>query len=53
MKFGPFPLWIISPFTGVQLWSYYVNASAFPGFAVEFHPETDPPMRFGSWDSLT
>jgi len=37
MKFGPFPLLIISPFAGVQLWSYYfvVNPSGLPALAIE------------------
>jgi hypothetical protein len=34
MKIGPFYLWVISPFAGVQLWTYrcVLNAS---GMAVE------------------
>jgi hypothetical protein len=37
MKIGPFAFWIISPFAGVQLWTYYlvVNASGLPAIAVE------------------
>jgi hypothetical protein len=37
MNFGPFPFWVISPFAGVQLWTYYCvfNASGLPLLAVE------------------
>jgi hypothetical protein len=37
MKIGPFPFWVISPFAGVQLWTYYCvfNASGLPLLAVE------------------
>ena len=32
MKIGPFYFWVISPFAGVQLWTYYcvLNASGLP-----------------------
>jgi hypothetical protein len=37
MKIGPFAFWVISPFSGVQLWTYYcvLNASGLPTIAVE------------------
>jgi len=37
MKIGPFAFWVISPFAGVQLWTYYcvLNASGLPAIAVE------------------
>ena len=37
MKIGPFAFWVISPFAGVQLWTYYcvLNASSLPAIAVE------------------
>ena len=37
MKIGPFAFWVISPFGGVQLWTYYcvLNASGLPVIAVE------------------
>jgi len=37
MKIGPFPFWVISPFAGAQLWTYYcvLNASSLPAIAVE------------------
>jgi hypothetical protein len=37
MKIGPFAFWVISPFGGVQLWTYYciLNASGLPAIAVE------------------
>jgi hypothetical protein len=37
MKIGPFSFWVISPFAGVQLWSYYcvLNPSGLPAIAIE------------------
>ncbi|HWS97352.1 MAG TPA: hypothetical protein VN620_12875, partial [Candidatus Methylomirabilis sp.] len=37
MKIGPFAFWVISPFAGVQLRTYYcvLNASGLPAIAVE------------------
>jgi hypothetical protein len=37
MKIGPFPFWVISPFTGVQLWTCYcvLNAGGLPALVVE------------------
>jgi len=37
MKIGPFYFWAISPFAGVQLWTYYcvLNASGLPAIAME------------------
>ena len=37
MKFGPFSFWVISPFTGIQLWTYYcvLNPSGLPALAIE------------------
>ena len=37
MKIGPFGFWVISPFAGTQLWTFYcvLNASGLPAIAVE------------------
>jgi hypothetical protein len=37
MKIGPFAFWVISPFGGVQLWTYYcvLNGSGLPAIAME------------------
>jgi hypothetical protein len=37
MKIGPFYFWVISPFAGVQLWTYHcvLSASGLPAIAVE------------------
>lgn len=37
MKIGPFAFWLISPFAGVQLWTYYcvLNVSGLPAIALE------------------
>jgi hypothetical protein len=50
MKIGPFPFWVISPFIGVQLWTYYcvLNASGLPALAVELSNEPHSGLEAGS-----
>ena len=40
MKIGPFAFWVISPFGGVQLWTYYcvLNASDRGGIVLLSRP---------------
>jgi len=37
VKIGPFPFWVISPFAGTQLWTFYcvLNASSLRAIEVE------------------
>jgi hypothetical protein len=37
MRMGPFAFWVISPFAGLQLWSYYcvLNENGLPAIAVQ------------------